>query len=88
MPSLGHTQILHERIGMGSAALAAAAALPRHNDLNIPQGIDEVNMNKSRSSSTAAVIIVSQTCWNQEKCYDRANSLKGKATTPTVACVS
>ena len=50
---------------MGSAALAAAAALPGHNDQNIPQGIDEVNMNKSRSSSVAAVIIVFQTCWNQ-----------------------
>ena len=88
MPLSGHTKTLHTLIGMGSAAPAAATLLPKYNDQNIPQGIHEVNMNKSLSSSVAAVIIVPQTRWNQEKCSDRADRLKDKAATPKVACVS
>ena len=39
IPSSGPTKILHSVVGMGSAVLVAAVALPRSGDLNVPQGI-------------------------------------------------
>ena len=38
----GHAKIVRTPVEMGSAALAAAAALPRQGDPNFPQGINEI----------------------------------------------
>ena len=40
----GHTQTLHTLVGMGSAALVAAVALPRHGDLNFQKDTNEVSV--------------------------------------------
>ena len=39
-----HTQILHTLVRMGSAALVAAVALPRHGDLNFQKDINEASV--------------------------------------------
>ena len=42
IPLFGHTKIPHRLLETGSAALAAAVALPRQGDPNFPQWINEV----------------------------------------------
>ena len=41
-PFLGHTQILHMLVSLGSTALAAGVVLPRYGGLNYARGISEV----------------------------------------------
>ena len=38
IPLFGYTKTLHTRVGMGSAALAAAVALPMYSDPNFQPG--------------------------------------------------
>ena len=47
---IGHTQMLHMLVSVGSTALAAAVVLPRYGGLNYARGINEVLKNENKIS--------------------------------------